>query len=167
MSTATANRLRGKSVLIVEDEPLIALGLHAALRAEGSHIIAAVHVPEALRLIERNEISAAVLDLSLEGQDCAPICEALARKRVPFLFYTGYPDAPILSDWPTLPVFPRNVARKIAAVRLHGQGECSPVGGNEDMNICRFSHRTGLRGGDEDYARGGAWPSPKFASIPS
>src|SRR5437870_2564365 len=51
--------LVGASVLLVEDEPLIALDLHAALSAAGAGIIAATESAEALRLIRRNDISAA------------------------------------------------------------------------------------------------------------
>ena len=60
--------LRGCSILIVEDEPLMALDLHAALYAAGAGIIAATNAQEALRLIRRNEISAAVIDIRLGNQ---------------------------------------------------------------------------------------------------
>jgi len=46
--------LVGVTVLIVEDEPLIALDLHAALSAAGAGIMAATDTAEALRLIRRN-----------------------------------------------------------------------------------------------------------------
>ena len=55
--------LVGVSVLIVEDEPLIALDLHAALSAAGAGIMAATDTAEALRLIRRNDVNAAVLDM--------------------------------------------------------------------------------------------------------
>lgn len=38
------SRLLGASILIVEDEPLIALDLHAALSAAGAGIIAATDI---------------------------------------------------------------------------------------------------------------------------
>jgi DNA-binding NtrC family response regulator len=41
--------LAGRSVLIVEDEPLIALEVHAAFNAAGASIISAADTQEALR----------------------------------------------------------------------------------------------------------------------
>jgi DNA-binding response OmpR family regulator len=96
--------LRGKTVLIVEDEPLIALDLHGTLRAVGAHLIAATSNAEALALIRRNEIAAGVVDVALADQDCLAVCQALIRRSVPFLFYTGHHDAPVLKAWPGAPV---------------------------------------------------------------
>ena len=102
------------TVLIVEDEPLIALDLHAALSAEGAGIIAATNTADALQLIRRNEISAAVLDIGLGDRDCTAVCQALLHHRVPFVFYTGNPRADILRAWPEVlvlikPTRPREI----------------------------------------------------------
>jgi DNA-binding response OmpR family regulator len=96
--------LAGTTLLIVEDEPLIALDLHAALSAAGAGIIAATDTAEALRLIRRNEISAAILDVNLGNRDCTEVCQALLHNRVPFLFCTGHADAVMLKAWPQAPV---------------------------------------------------------------
>jgi DNA-binding response OmpR family regulator len=58
-----ALRLRGRTILIVEDEPLVALHLHASLHDAGAGLIAATSADEALRLIQRNDVSAAILDV--------------------------------------------------------------------------------------------------------
>lgn len=96
--------LWGCSILIVEDEPLIALDLHAALSAAGAGIIAATDATEALRLISRNEISAAVIDVKLGDRDLLKVCQALFHHRVPFLFHTGYAEADLVKAWPEVPV---------------------------------------------------------------
>jgi DNA-binding response OmpR family regulator len=96
--------LLGCVILIVEDEPLIALDLHAALHAAGAGIIAATNAQEALRLISRNDISAAVIDVRLGTQDSLKVCQALFHHRVPFLFYTAYADADLVKAWPEVPV---------------------------------------------------------------
>ena len=102
--TAVASKSRrpltGTSVLIVEDEPLIALDIHAALSAVGASIIAATKGAEALQLIRIAEIAVAVLDINLGDVDCSALCRALARSKIPFLFYTGHPNAEILKQWP-------------------------------------------------------------------
>ena len=73
-STDRFGLLDGKTILIVEDEPLVALDLHAALRAAGASLIAATNAAEALKLIRRNEISAAVVDVNLGGDNCLAVC---------------------------------------------------------------------------------------------
>jgi DNA-binding response OmpR family regulator len=110
--------LFGVSVLIVEDEPLIALDLHAALNAAGAGLMAATDADEALRLIRRNDISAAVLDISLGERDCTAVCQALLHHRLPFLFHTGHANARMLQAWPEAPVLTKPVSHReiVAAV---------------------------------------------------
>ena len=96
--------LSGYSVLIVEDEPLIALDVHAALSTSGASLIAATRLAEARELIRRAEVSAAILDINLDGADCGPLCQALSAQSIPFMFYTGNPAADITRSWPSAPV---------------------------------------------------------------
>ena len=103
-SLAGHRPLLGCSILIVEDEPLIALDLHAALFEAGAGIIAATDAKEALRLISRNEISAAVIDVKLGDRDSLDVCQALFHRRVPFLFHTGHAQADLVKAWPEVPV---------------------------------------------------------------
>jgi DNA-binding NtrC family response regulator len=94
-----------KSILIVEDEPLIALGVHGALNRSGASILSASTVREATRLIGYAEISAAVVDVRLGDEDASQICKLLARRNIPFVFYTGQPGtAPLLGEWPRVQV---------------------------------------------------------------
>src|SRR6516225_9381787 len=67
----SVNPLLGRSVLIVEDEPLIALELHTALHAAGASILAATSIKEAFTLITRAQICAAIVDVNLGGHDCS------------------------------------------------------------------------------------------------
>jgi DNA-binding response OmpR family regulator len=103
-STDRFGLLEGKTILIVEDEPLVALDLHAALRAAGASLIAATNAAEALRLIRRNEISAAVVDVNLGGDNCFAVCQALFHRSIPFLFHTGHREADVLKAWPEAPL---------------------------------------------------------------
>jgi CheY-like chemotaxis protein len=91
-------------VLIVEDEPLIALEIHAALSALGASIIAATKGAEALELVRIAVITVAVLDVNLGDRDCSAVCDALSNRKIPFLFHTGHPDAEVLKAWPDAPV---------------------------------------------------------------
>jgi len=108
----------GRSVLIVEDEPLIALDVCEALHAAGASVIAGTNVSDALRLIWQAEIAAAVVDVKLGADDCSRVCRALANRDIPFIFYTAYSAAPVLKEWPGVPVIakPSSTMNIVAAI---------------------------------------------------
>jgi CheY-like chemotaxis protein len=57
--------LDGHTILIVEDEPLIAMDIGAACEAAGAVVLTAASLDAATPLLERDELSAAVLDFGL------------------------------------------------------------------------------------------------------
>src|SRR5271166_3586149 len=84
-------------ILVVEDEALVACGLEILLVERGYEVIGpAPNTAKALKLIARESIDAALLDVDLgrERIDCA--AEALAAASVPFIFTTGYSGATAL-----------------------------------------------------------------------
>lgn len=84
-------RLEGRRILVVEDEPFIALTLEEMLTELGCVVAGlASHVGEALALIARETIDGAVLDVNLGSQKIDPVADALAAKDKPFVFTTGY-----------------------------------------------------------------------------
>ena len=84
-------RLAGMQILVVEDEPLVALDIVAALEAAGAEVLGtAGTAKEALTLINNTEPAAALLDGNLRGQSVDEIAAALTARNVPFLFVTGY-----------------------------------------------------------------------------
>jgi CheY-like chemotaxis protein len=105
--------LNGRVVLVVEDEPLVALDIIELLNEFGATVLTARTVQDALALIASAEVSSAVIDINLAGEDCSPICQHLSERGIPFVFHTGYSDAPILSKWSSAPVIgkPANGAR--------------------------------------------------------
>ena len=96
--------LAGRSILIVEDEPLIALEVHAAFNAAGASIVCAANRKEALRIISLPGLSAAVVDMNLGEHDCSDVCKRLSDSGIPFVFYTGDARADILQKWPDAPI---------------------------------------------------------------
>ena len=104
-------KLKGKRVLVVEDEIVVSLLVEDELRGAGAEVVGpAPSVGDALRLVEAaaadGGLSAAVLDINLEGRHVAPVADRLAALGVPFLFATGYGEtcdtrghgaAPVLS----------------------------------------------------------------------
>jgi CheY-like chemotaxis protein len=84
-------KLQGARILVVEDEFLLAMDIESAIREEGGEIVGPiVNVKEAIATAGREALSAAVLDLNLRGEMSYPVAEVLDRRRIPFLFATGY-----------------------------------------------------------------------------
>ena len=102
----------GHSILIVEDEPLIALDIHAAFSAAGASIVAALDSREALRLTALPDLSAAVVDIGLGAEDCCRVCKRLSDNGVPFVFYTGEARTEVLRQWPNAPVLTKLAGTK-------------------------------------------------------
>jgi hypothetical protein len=59
--------LSGRFILIIEDEPLIALEVHATFNAAGASITSAADTQDALRMIDVPGLSAAVVDMLCNG----------------------------------------------------------------------------------------------------
>ena len=93
-SSGLLAKLTGKRVLVVEDEAVISMLVEDGLRDAGAEVLGpAPTVDHALQLIEAaadGGISAAVLDINLDGQHVEAVADRLAALGVPFLFATGY-----------------------------------------------------------------------------
>jgi CheY-like chemotaxis protein len=86
-----ANMGRAFRVLVVEDEAYVALDILAELRSHGITVVGpTASSDEALALIGRETIDAAVLDVKLGDGDCTAVADALNERGVPFLLLTGY-----------------------------------------------------------------------------
>lgn len=94
-------------ILVVEDEPLLAMLLEENLIDLGHEPVgAAATVDQAFAMLAGQEIDAALLDFSLgQGQTSAPIAHRLRETGTPFFYLSGHasleaadnaPDAPLL-----------------------------------------------------------------------
>ncbi|MFM9849407.1 MAG: response regulator [Hyphomicrobiaceae bacterium] len=84
--------LKGSRVLVVEDDPFIALDVAANLESEGATVVGPAY-DLAAALAEDAGLSAAVLDLRLEPEDTLPVAARLAERGMPFLLQTTDPRA--------------------------------------------------------------------------
>jgi DNA-binding response OmpR family regulator len=82
--------LEGRSILLVEDEPLIVLDMTNALERTGAAITSTNSVKHALLLVEYDGLSAAILDHALPDGDSSDLCTRLTERGVPFMIYSGY-----------------------------------------------------------------------------
>lgn len=79
------------TVLIVEDEPLIAMSLEDALIDQGVTCLGpAGSVTAALDMIEAGGFDIALLDVNLRGERVDAVADRLAAAGIPFIFTTGH-----------------------------------------------------------------------------
>lgn len=102
MTTRAA--LKGCTILVVEDEMIVAMLIEALLEDEGCIVISTGTVEKATLLAREQAIDAAVLDVNLHGQCSYSVADALAARGVPFVFSTGYGDVDLRSLYPDRPV---------------------------------------------------------------
>lgn len=93
--------LKGRKILLVEDEMMVAMLAEAVLENEGCTVISAGHLEQATLLATEQALDAAVLDVNLHGNRSYPVADALAARGIPFIFATGYGDVELLSVYPT------------------------------------------------------------------
>jgi DNA-binding NtrC family response regulator len=78
-------------VLIVEDEPIIALDLEAILRDAGFRIAGvAGSVARALHVLQTRPCDVAVLDRNVRGESVQGVTSILDARGIPFVYVSGY-----------------------------------------------------------------------------
>ncbi|MEM7491026.1 MAG: response regulator [Pseudomonadota bacterium] len=110
--------LSGRSVLVVEDEFLIAMELEMVLEEVGARPVIAASIPDAEAALP-DGVDAAILDVHLGGETTLDLAARLAAQGIPFVFQSGHVrpddltpglDAPILSK----PVRAEQVAAELS-----------------------------------------------------
>jgi DNA-binding response OmpR family regulator len=90
--------LKGKRILVVEDEALIAVMVEDMLIDMGSDVVGpAATIEAALALARAEAIDAAILDVNVRGERIDPVADALMARGVPVLFATGYGEVKLAS----------------------------------------------------------------------
>ena len=91
-TAVTPGLLRGRNVLLVEDNMIIAMDGEDALRDLGADVSTVASVGRAQEAIMVQSIDLAVLDFNLGHETSLPVADLLTQKGIPFLFATGYGD---------------------------------------------------------------------------
>ena len=93
--------LSGKHVIVIEDNPIVRMGIEDVLRDAGAFISHSF----------THKADSAVLDVTLgNGITAIPIAQTLSLRQVPFLFYTGQPETvltPVRQQWPDCKIIPK------------------------------------------------------------
>jgi DNA-binding response OmpR family regulator len=88
----TIDRLDTQTILVVEDEPFILLEIQRVLEEVGARVLTAGSVQEALALLDREDVTASILDYRLQGGTADDLCHQLTARKIPFVIYSGYPN---------------------------------------------------------------------------
>ena len=86
----THPHLKGASILIVEDEPMIVLDISMAFGDTDAHLTTTNTLKHAKLLVEYDGLTAAMIDHALPDGDSTSICTRLRERGIPFLMYSGF-----------------------------------------------------------------------------
>jgi DNA-binding NtrC family response regulator len=122
-------------VLVLEDEPFIALDLEGMLEEFGATSVVSLNTrADALRWLEDNRPDVAIVDPRVNDGICTDVVEVLAMAKVPFVVYSGAgvdenaSEAFSHGEWlskPTMPELLRDTLERL--VRAHrDEGNASP-----------------------------------------
>ncbi len=84
----------GRSILVVDDETAVTLALEAFFRSRGYEVLRAFYGAEALKRIEQDRPTVAVVDLYMPGMNGIAVLEKVREQfpEVKTLVITGYAD---------------------------------------------------------------------------
>ena len=81
--------LDGRSILIVEDEPLIVMDITQAFEGTGA-ALTTTSLHHAMTLVEHDGLSGAILDHSLGDGSSSLLYARLKERGIPFMVYSGF-----------------------------------------------------------------------------
>jgi CheY-like chemotaxis protein len=92
------------SILVVEDEPLIAMMLEDFLETLGHTVHASCEsVDDAIAKAEEGGFDVAIVDVNLNGETAWPVARKLREKSIPFVIATGGHVEPPPSEFADVP----------------------------------------------------------------
>jgi DNA-binding response OmpR family regulator len=112
--------LSQQSVLVVEDDPYLALDLQQTLEDFGGRVVGPTRrLSEARELIASRNIAAAIVDCHVPDEDMLPLADLLAKRGVPFLLHaTGHMLQPGWDQHREVPVLVKPVQARTVVARL-------------------------------------------------
>lgn len=109
-------------ILVVEDQPLIALEAKQAIEAAGYEVIGPAYTLEDALFVAKTEpIDAALLDVDIGGQPVYIVADILRARHIPFVFVSGFRSEALVEAYrghPVLskPLRPTEIARALQAL---------------------------------------------------
>jgi HAMP domain-containing protein/two-component sensor histidine kinase len=110
---STSLAIVGNRILVVEDEPLVAMNLSKSLAELGFCVVGPYStLAKATTAAVEMEVDGALLDVNLSGENVYPVADILASKNVPFAFVTGYGTEVLTSKYTNAPVLQKPVDQR-------------------------------------------------------
>ncbi|HWE19236.1 MAG TPA: response regulator [Hyphomicrobiaceae bacterium] len=99
MSAEGGKALDNIRVLLVEDEPLVAIGVAGQLTDAGAQVIGPCSTTgRAMAALNEHDVDVAIIDYVLGDANSEGLQVALERKGIPFIVVTGYPRVLVRRD---------------------------------------------------------------------
>jgi CheY-like chemotaxis protein len=91
----------------------VALQLEDMLSELGCAVVGpASRIGQALKLLDGQQVDAAVLDLNIAGELVYPVADALADRGLPYIFATGYGSSGLTDPYRDHPILQKPFPRK-------------------------------------------------------
>lgn len=119
-------------VLLLEDEPFIAIDLEETLTEAGARsVISLGSIVDALEWLKSNSPDMAVLDPHLRDGTCSAVAAALVERGIPFLVHSGDMQSVLeagspfaFGEWVSKPSMPENLIGKCRLALAHRDSTC-------------------------------------------
>ena len=82
--------LRGLTILVVENELLIAMDIAKALEGAGANATLTTTARHAMILADHDGLAGAIMDHGLTDGDSTAVCARLKERGIPYISYSGY-----------------------------------------------------------------------------
>ncbi len=136
VQSTNENPLTGVRVLVVEDDWLLAMDLQDTLTDAGAVVVGPCQtLDEAMARANADDFAVAVLDFSLGPDMASPLARQLARRGVPFIFYTGKSARePSLAEWRDWPIVEKPASPRVLVTALRSALSRVGVGRSEERS---------------------------------
>ena len=113
------NKQQAARILIVEDEPVIAITLEEVLIDAGFAIAGvAGKLNKALALVESGACDAAIVDANLAGVSASPVAISLASRGLPYIVMSGYSADQMRGEYPRAHFLPKPCRPELLVAKL-------------------------------------------------
>ncbi|WP_416798446.1 response regulator [Ciceribacter azotifigens] len=103
-------------VLIVEDDAFVAMDAADSVSCAGAEAVTAESVTDAIGILEREDVSAAILDFHVRDGTVTPVIERLRERHIPYRVVSGSPVAELAAKGVPLDLCARKPADYLAIV---------------------------------------------------
>lgn len=126
-SSAPDPRINGRRILLVEDEPLVAMMMTQMIGDLGGRVIGPFgSLRDAIEGLPEGGLDAAVLDVNVGGELVYPLAEKLSRNGVPLMFLTGYDSKSVDRRFVTARVLTKPIEEAELAAALASMLDARP-----------------------------------------